>query len=159
MTPALDERARIRAAMDRILAGTPQHSNGALTIVALAQEAQVPRNALTQRHPDLKNDIYAKVKERGQPTDSERRLLKKITKLKEQRAADKEQLAQLTTDVENLVRVVNQLTLENRQLRQQLATPGPIVRLPTAQPSLRDGAHTPPRGGGASLRRVDPHPP
>ncbi|MFI6495005.1 hypothetical protein [Streptomyces sp. NPDC050564] len=129
MTPALDERSRIRAATDRILAGTPQHSNGALTIVAVAQEAQVPRNALTQRHPDLKNDFYAKVKERGQPTDSERRLRKKITKLKELRAADKEQLAQLATDVENLVRVVNQLTLENRQLRQQLATPGPIVRL------------------------------
>ncbi|MFG2133088.1 hypothetical protein ACGFNV_35600 [Streptomyces sp. NPDC048751] len=134
MTPALDERARIRAAMDRILAGTPQHSNGALRIVALAQEAQVPRNALTQRHPDLKNDFYAKVKERGQPTDSERRLRKKITKLKELRAADKEQLAQLATDVENLVRVVNQLTLENRQLRQQLATPGLIVRLLPAQP-------------------------
>lgn len=134
MTPTLDERARIRAAMDRILAGTPQHSNGALTIVALAQEAQVPRNALTQRHPDLKNDFYAKVKERGQPTDSERRLRKKITKLKELRAADKEQLTQLATDVENLVRVVNQLTLENRQLRQQLATPGPVVRLLPAQP-------------------------
>jgi len=134
MTPALDERSRIRAAMDRILAGTPQHSNGALTIVALAQEAQVPRNALTQRHPDLKNDFYAKVKERGQPTDSERRPRKKITKLKELRAADKEQLAHLATDVENLVWVVNQLTLENRQLRQQLATPGPIVRLLPTQP-------------------------
>ncbi|MEU9602339.1 hypothetical protein AB0E06_36760 [Streptomyces sp. NPDC048109] len=134
MTPALDERARIRAAMDRILSGNCQHSNGALTIVALAQEAQVPRNALTQRHPDLKNDFYAKVKERGQPTDSERRLRKKITKLKELRAADKEQLTQLATDVENLVRVVNQLTLENRQLRQQLATPGRVVRLLPAQP-------------------------
>lgn len=52
---ALDERDRIRAAMDRILAGTPQHSDGALTVVALAQEAQVPRNALTQRQVDLKN--------------------------------------------------------------------------------------------------------
>ncbi|MEU3862521.1 hypothetical protein AB0F03_35210 [Streptomyces sp. NPDC028722] len=66
--------------MDRILAGNPQHSDGALTIVAVAQDAQVPRNALTQRHPDLKNDFYARVKERGQPTDSGRRLRKKITK-------------------------------------------------------------------------------
>ena len=48
MTPAPDERDRIRAAMDRILDGTPQRSNGALTVVALAQEAEVPRNALTQ---------------------------------------------------------------------------------------------------------------
>ncbi|MEU9472342.1 IS3 family transposase [Streptomyces avermitilis] len=42
MSPAPDERDRIRAAMDRILQGTAQHSNGALTIVALAQEAGVP---------------------------------------------------------------------------------------------------------------------
>jgi hypothetical protein len=54
MSPVPDERDRIRAAMDRILEGTPEHSNGALTIVALATEAGVPRNALTQRHTDLK---------------------------------------------------------------------------------------------------------
>jgi hypothetical protein len=36
MRPALDERDRIRAAMDRIFDGTPERSNGALTIVALA---------------------------------------------------------------------------------------------------------------------------
>jgi hypothetical protein len=35
-------KLHIHAAMDRILAGTPQHSNGALTIVALALEAEVP---------------------------------------------------------------------------------------------------------------------
>ena len=59
------KRARIRAAMDRILAGTPQRSNGALTIVALALEADVPRNALTQRHADLKNDFYERTRARG----------------------------------------------------------------------------------------------
>ncbi|MFG2637998.1 hypothetical protein ACGFX8_29945 [Streptomyces sp. NPDC048362] len=69
MSPAPDERDRIRAAMDRILQGTPQHSNGALTIVALAQEAGVPRNALTQRHPDLKNDFYTQIKARGASRD------------------------------------------------------------------------------------------
>ncbi|MFE7901048.1 hypothetical protein ACFU3E_26825 [Streptomyces sp. NPDC057424] len=41
-TPALVERDGIRAAMERILAGTPEQSNGAPTIVALAAEAQVP---------------------------------------------------------------------------------------------------------------------
>ncbi|MFD9336326.1 hypothetical protein ACFWBF_18260 [Streptomyces sp. NPDC060028] len=34
MSPAPNERDRVRAAMDRILAGTPERSNGALTIVA-----------------------------------------------------------------------------------------------------------------------------
>lgn len=61
MSPALDERDRIRAAMDRILAGASERSNGALTVVTLAAEAEVPRNALTQRHLDLKNEFYAKV--------------------------------------------------------------------------------------------------
>lgn len=70
----LDERDRIRSAMDRILAGTPQHSNGALTIVALAQEAQVPRNALTQRHVDLKNAFYEQIRSRKGVPESELRL-------------------------------------------------------------------------------------
>ncbi|MET7519489.1 hypothetical protein ABZS88_40050 [Streptomyces sp. NPDC005480] len=83
MNPAPDERDRIRAAMDCILQGTAQHSNGALTIVALAQEAGVPRNALTQRHLDLKNAFYAQVRARGQTPDSEIRLRQQIVKLKE----------------------------------------------------------------------------
>jgi hypothetical protein len=48
MSPAFDERDSILAAMDRILKGTVERSNGALTIVALALEADVPTNALTQ---------------------------------------------------------------------------------------------------------------
>ncbi|GKQ40734.1 hypothetical protein [Streptomyces sp. A012304] len=125
MSPALDERDRIRAAMERILAGAPERSNGALTIVALATEADVPRNALTQRHLDLKNEFYAKVKARGQPTDAEVRLRRQIVKLKELRAADQEELAELRADREALVRVVNQPTLDNRQIRQQLTAPAP----------------------------------
>ena len=134
MSPAPDERDRIRAAMDRILRGTAQHSNGALTIVALAQEAGVPRNALTQRHPDLKNDFYAQVRARGQTPDSEIRLRQQIVKLKELRAKDTAELAQLRTDVAQLVRAVNQLTVENRQLRGALSQPTSPVRVLPAQP-------------------------
>ena len=100
-----------------------QSATQGCTIVAPAQEAQVPRNALTQRRPDLQNDFYAKVSEPGQPTDSKRRLRKRITKLKELRTADKENIAQLEADVENLVRVVNQLTR-----RSSLSGPGLCVR-------------------------------
>ena len=42
MTPGTGERDEIRAAMDRILGGTPERSDGAMTIVALAIEAGVP---------------------------------------------------------------------------------------------------------------------
>ncbi|WP_326812334.1 Atg14 domain-containing protein [Streptomyces scopuliridis] len=121
MTPALDERERIRVAMDRILGGTPQASSGALTVVALAQEADVPRNALTQRHLDLKNEFYARVKERGETPDVEVRLRKTIVQLKKTIGNKNEELDQLRADVPALVRTVNQLALENQQLRQELA--------------------------------------
>ncbi|MFF7651748.1 hypothetical protein ACFZCY_18555 [Streptomyces sp. NPDC007983] len=121
--------------MDRILQGTAQHSNGALTIVALAQEADVPRNALTQRHLDLKNDFYTQVRARGQTPDSEIRLRQQIVKLKELRAKDTTELSQLRTDVDHLVRAVNQLTVENRQLRGALPQPTSLVRMLPTQPN------------------------
>ncbi|WP_326615243.1 hypothetical protein OG949_40840 (plasmid) [Streptomyces scopuliridis] len=137
MTPAPTERDRIRAAMDRILGGTPQHSNGALTIVALAQEAKVPRNALTQRHLDLKNEFYERVKERGATPDVEIRLRKTIVKLKETIANKNTELDQLRTDVPSLVRAVNQLELENQEFRRMLALPEPnVIPLPNRQPPI-----------------------
>ncbi|MEU3314466.1 hypothetical protein ABZ743_17595 [Streptomyces sp. NPDC006662] len=127
MSPALDERDRIRAAMDRILNGAAEHSNGALTIVALAQEAEVPRNALTQRHLDLKNEFYERLKERGATPDAEVRLRATIVKLKQTIANKNEELDQLRADVPALVRAVNQLTLENQQLRERLDQPAANV--------------------------------
>lgn len=141
MSPALDERDRIRAAMERILGGRPQHSNGALTVVALAAEAEVPRNALTQRHTDLKNEFYEKVRARGETPDSEKRLRQQIRKLKELRAADAEELRCLREDNEALVGALHQAVTENRHLRQRLAEQPSNVRfLPTPAASGKDGA-------------------
>jgi hypothetical protein len=95
---------------------TAQQSNGALTIVALAQEAGVPRNALTQRRLDLKNYFCVQVRASGQTPDSEIPLRQQTGRLKEHRAKDATELAKLRTEVEHLVRVVNQLTTHNRQL-------------------------------------------
>lgn len=132
MSPALDERERIRAAMERILDDRPEHSNGALTVVALAAEAQVPRNALTQRHTDLKNEFYDKVRARGGTPDSEKRLRKQVRRLKGLRAADAEDIAQLKADVEALVGALHQATSENQLLRQQLPQRSQVLRtLPT----------------------------
>jgi hypothetical protein len=71
MTADLSERDRIRAAMNRILDGTPERSNGALTVVALAIEAGVPRNALTQPHTDLKDEFYQRIRDRGAGNEDE----------------------------------------------------------------------------------------
>lgn len=118
MSPAPDERDRIRAAMDRILAGTAENSNGALTIVALAHEAGVPRNALTQRHTDLKTEFYTHVRERSGTSEVEDRLRKTIARLKNTIANKNTELEQLRADVPALVRTINVLTLENQQLRE-----------------------------------------
>lgn len=128
MTAALNERERIRAAMDRILGGVPLHSNGALTIVALAHEAQVPRNALTQRHVDLKNEFYERIRERKEIPESEKRLHGQLAKLKKLRDAEAEELRRLRIDNEALVGALHQAQMENRQLRKQLAEPVPRLR-------------------------------
>ncbi|MGB8391542.1 hypothetical protein [Mycobacterium sp.] len=136
MTATADERERIRAAMDRILAGTPQRCNGALTIVALAQEADVPRNALTQRHTDIKNEFYRRVKERGGPLELETRLRATISKLRATIDNKNRELNQLRADVPALVRVINQLTMENQQLRDRIVDPsGNVIALSSRQPT------------------------
>ncbi|MGQ4615604.1 hypothetical protein [Nocardia sp. R7R-8] len=122
-----DERDQIRAAMDRILSGAAERSNGALTIVAPALEADVPRNALTQRHTDLKNEFYARVAERGAPSEAETQLRATIATLKKTIANKNAELTQLRTDVPALVRAVNQLTLENQALQEALANPSATV--------------------------------
>lgn len=141
MRSAPDERDSIQTAMDRILGGRPEHSNGALTIVALAAETQVPRNALTQRHPDRKNAFYDQVRARDQTPDSEKRLRQQVRKLKELWAAEAAEIAQLKTDVEALVGALHQSMTENRLLRQQLADRTGVLRTLPTQSRIGDTTH------------------
>jgi hypothetical protein len=138
VTPAPDERDRIRAAMERIINGTPQHSNGALTIVALAHEAQLPRSALTQRHHDLRTEFYAKAKAKAATATDEQRLRETIAKLRSTIANKNKELDRIREDVPALVRVVNVLTAENTRLREELAgrpmttlQDGKVIRFPS----------------------------
>ncbi|WP_426368613.1 hypothetical protein [Streptomyces sp. E-08] len=54
---------KLRAAADRLLAGTPLHSSGKLTILDLAEEAQVKRWLLTHKYPTT---LMAKIAERDE---------------------------------------------------------------------------------------------
>jgi chromosome segregation ATPase len=140
MTADLSERDRIRAAMDRILDGTPERSNGALTVVALAIEAGVPRNALTQRHTDLKDEFYQRIRERGADNADEARLRVTIAKLRQTVANKNRELAQLRADVPALVRAVNTLTLELRETRAELTALGNVTRLDSRRvPARHEG--------------------
>jgi hypothetical protein len=136
MTHDPGERDRIRAAMDRILAGVPERSDGALTVVALAIEAGVSRNALTQRHTDLKDEFYRRIRERGSANEDEARLRATIARLRQTIVNKNKELAQLRADVPALVRAVNQLTMENQQLRDTHASArGSVIPFPGRAPA------------------------
>jgi septal ring factor EnvC (AmiA/AmiB activator) len=128
------ERANIRAAMDRLLAGTPLRSDGAVTVVALAVEADVKRHVLTHRHTDLKDEFYAKIRARGQVPDSERKLQEELKKTKERLAEAIKENKKLQAENEAFARVVNVLAVENDQLRGDRGrTRSPVVALPSGR--------------------------
>ena len=114
------ERQEIRAAMDRLLAGIPLRSDGALTVVSLAVEADVKRHVLTHRHTDLKDEFYARVRAQGQVPASETKLREDLADARRRLAAVLEENEQLTATVEQFARIVNVLTVEKEQLAQQL---------------------------------------
>ncbi|MGA5265819.1 hypothetical protein [Streptomyces lydicamycinicus] len=131
-----NERKNIRAAMNRLLAGTPLRSDGALTALALAAEADVKRHVLTHRHTDLKDEFYARVRAQGQIPDSERKLRAELKKTKERLAELIEENKRQQAEIETFARVVNVLTVENHQLRGQSGHKrAPVVALrPTSEP-------------------------
>ena len=83
----------------------------------------MPRNALTQRHTDLRNEFYERVKERGGTPTSRVRLREQIAKLKKTVANKDKEPTRLRSDVPALVRVINQITAENAELRETLKMP------------------------------------
>ncbi|WP_429428540.1 hypothetical protein [Nocardia sp. GAS34] len=89
------ERARIRAAIERLLAGRPERSDGSFTVISLAIEAEVHRMALHKRHADLKEEFHTRVRaETHQTPAAEQRLRCEVARLKEalrqSRAAEEE---------------------------------------------------------------------
>jgi septin family protein len=125
-----DERTRIRDAAERLLAGKPVASDGALTIVALAAEAGVHRMALMKRHADLKNEFYQRVRTQTQQiTDQERRLRQTVAKLRRTIAGQREEIRDLRHQVTQLTLAAAVLT--QRQVGKQAALPdtGNVVPL------------------------------
>lgn len=111
----LDERRLIRDAMDRLLTGQPIRSNGALTVVALAEEAGVKRHLLTHRHPDLKNEFYAKVRSQGTIPQNEVDLRSKITDLESKICNLRTERDALRAEASTLRRMNNVFSVENAQ--------------------------------------------
>lgn len=119
-----DERARIREAMDQLLAGEATASDGSLTVKALAAEAGVHRMALMKRHSDLKNLFYERARNEAlQIPESERKLQETVTR---QRQTIKDQQA----EIEELRQRVTQLTLAAAVLTHREGAPPPPGAVP-----------------------------
>ena len=89
------------------------------------------------QHTDIKNEFYQRVKERGGPLELETQLRATISKLRATIDNKNRELNQLRADVPALVRVINQLTMENQQLRDRIVDPsGNVIPLPRRQPTL-----------------------
>ncbi|BAG18701.1 MULTISPECIES: hypothetical protein [Streptomyces] len=125
MNQHLDERTRIREAMDRLLAEKATASNGSFTVAALAAEAGVHRMALYKRHSDLKNEFEARVRtETKQMPEPERRLREKVTQLEKT-------ITNQNDELKHLRELVTRLTLAQAVLTQRT---GSTTR-PTAVPN------------------------
>lgn len=130
------QRGQIHAAMDRLLAGTPLRSDGALTVVSLAVEADVKRHVLTHRHTDLKDEFYARVRAQGHVPASEQELRDELKTTQQKLAEAREETRQLKKSVEAFARIVNVLTAENDRLTRRRNEPGSETLIP-----LRPGAN------------------
>jgi AcrR family transcriptional regulator len=115
-----EERARIRAAVDRLLAGQPVASDGALTVVALAAEAGVHRMALLKRHADLKNEFYQRVRnETAQTPEIEARLRETVAQLQATIDSQRDELEELRRVVANLTLASAVLMRETQAMQAQ----------------------------------------
>ncbi|WP_239312515.1 hypothetical protein [Frankia sp. Cj3] len=115
-----DERTAITAAMERLFAGAPLRSSGALDIVTLAQEADVKRNKLTHKHTDLKDLFYAERKTRAGVPDSEIKLREEIAALQTTNSELREERDRYRAASETFARALHVMAIENDNLRRDL---------------------------------------
>lgn len=129
-----DETERLlRAAMDRILAGSPIRSNGSYTVTALAAEAGVSRRTAS-RATGVLRDFRAAAETSGtpakQPAGGEAGPLREaLADAQAKLTARNAEVRRLRADVAALACRIALLSEENAQLRGDRAAP--VVGLPT----------------------------
>lgn len=114
---AAAERAAIRAAGDRLLAGAPLRSKtGEPSVVQLAVEADAKRHLLTHKHTDLKDHFAALVKTHGRVPAAFKPLEAKGERLGVDNARLRKRVNELSALVETYALQVGVLTQENARL-------------------------------------------
>ncbi len=104
---APDERREILAAIDRLLAGTPLRSDGKLTIVDLATEADVKRWVLTHKHTDLKDLFNARLRAARYGPPAIQQLKDRVTELEAANNELKRELVRRNEALDAMARWLN----------------------------------------------------
>ncbi|MFI0219771.1 hypothetical protein [Streptomyces lydicus] len=94
------------------------------------------RHVLTHRHTDLKDEFYAKVRAQGRVPNNERKLRAELKEARERLAELAKENKRQRAEIEMFARVVNVLTVENDQLREEQGrNRAPLVALrPAPEP-------------------------
>ncbi|MFJ8768967.1 hypothetical protein [Streptomyces clavifer] len=126
------ERAALRTAADRLLAGTPLRSaSGKLTVSELLRESGLRRDVAYGDHKDLVEEFQARAKAQHCTPTAMRELAEKNVQLKGRLAGVTKALAHEQETSATLRRIIAELDLELHQARNELEQTGNVPRLPT----------------------------
>ncbi|MFC9506716.1 hypothetical protein [Streptomyces sp. NPDC057002] len=121
---------KLRDAMDRLLAGKPQHSDGRLTKNNLAQEAGVSPATMFRAKAVLA-DWDAHIDTHGSLTPGEARRDADLDDLRRQLAAAKREITELNRRLTAAATVIASLHHDNQMLRTEHTTTGTVIALPS----------------------------
>ncbi|MEU4814911.1 hypothetical protein AB0G03_04590 [Micromonospora aurantiaca] len=128
-------RQKILAAMNRLLVGTPQRSNGRLNVSQLVIEAGVKRWNLTHQHTDLKDLFQAEATR----VEAQRPALQRSAQTHEDLKRQLTELRRHCHDLEGRLSIyataLQQLALENAALSDRATESAKVRTLPRRGPS------------------------
>jgi hypothetical protein len=106
-----EERQRVRAAMSRLRDNKAEQSNGARTVVALADESGIPRQRLYEHHSDLLNEFKATVG-CGPVTPNAEALQRQLAQARDHNQELAAENTQLRSKIRTLSAVITELSHE-----------------------------------------------
>ncbi len=125
------ERTAIRAAADRLLAGTPLRSaSGKLTATELITESGLRRDVVYADHKDLVEEFQAHARAQDSTPEAMRDLAERNAELAGKLTEARAELAAERAAGAALRLVIAELSLELHQAREELAAAGNVTRLP-----------------------------
>jgi hypothetical protein len=115
-------RRTLRAAADLLIAGTPLHSGGKLTITSLAAEAGIKRWVLTHQHPELMRSYQAESASLGKTPAPLQDALDRLRQAQDDLTsirAEKKRLAELNRTYATVIHDLTDNLLSTRRQRDQ----------------------------------------